>query len=93
MPDLSHEASLNYWFEYIDPMIYRVIVFLESVEVWTLDGKQALEEAIQKIGTELDDIAKIDLGVLGHEETFIRLAANIKSGRGLRSNQAAPQKY
>jgi intracellular multiplication protein IcmW len=88
MPDLSHEASLNYWFEYIDPMIYRVIVFLESVEVWTLDGKQALEEAIQKIGTELDDIAKIDLGVLAHEETFIRLAANIKSGRGLRLLQS-----
>ena len=60
MPDLSHEASLKYWFEYIDPMIYRVIVFLESVEVWTLDGKQALEDVIKKLGEELDDIEKID---------------------------------
>ncbi len=84
MPDLSHEASLKYWFEYIDPMIYRVIVFLESVEVWTLDGKQALEDVIKKLGEELDDIEKIDLSILGHEELFIRLAANIKSGRGLR---------
>lgn len=84
MPDLSHEASLKYWFEYVDPMIYRVIVFLESVEVWTLDGKQELEEVINKIGKELDDIENIDLGALGHEEIFIRLAANIKSGRGLR---------
>jgi len=84
MPDLSHEASLKYWFEYIDPMIYRVIVFLESVEVWTLDGKQELEDVINKIGKELDDIEKVDLSALGHEEIFIRLAANIKSGRGLR---------
>ena len=84
MPDLSHEASLKYWFEYVDPMIYRVIVFLESVEIWTLDGKKELEEVIEKIGKELDDIEKIDLNALGHEETFIRLAANIKSGRGLR---------
>src|SRR3990167_5099932 len=88
MPDLSHEASLKYWFDYIDPMIYRVIVFLESVEVWTLDGKDALEEVITQLGKELDDIEKIDLGALGHEETFIRLAANIKSGRGLRLLQA-----
>lgn len=88
MPDLSHEASLKYWFEYVDPMIYRVIVFLESVEVWTLDGKQELEDAIKKIGKELDDLEKIDMGKLGHEETFIRLAANIKSGRGLRLLQA-----
>ncbi|OGV44114.1 MAG: phosphoesterase [Legionellales bacterium RIFCSPHIGHO2_12_FULL_42_9] len=84
MPDLSHEASLKYWFDYVDPMIYRVIVFLESVEVWTLDGKKELEDVIEKIGKELDDIEKIDLNALGHEEIFIRLAANIKSGRGLR---------
>ena len=88
MPDLSHEASLQYWFEYVDPMIYRVIVFLESVEVWTLDGKPELEESLKKIGHELDDIQNIDLGALSHEETFIRLAANIKSGRGLRLLQA-----
>lgn len=88
MPDLSHEASLQYWFEYIDPMIYRVIVFLESVEVWTLDGQQELEEAITKIGAALDDLEQVDLGRLHHEEVFIRLAANIKSGRGLRLLQA-----
>ena len=88
MPDLSHEASLKYWFEYMDPMIYRVIVFLESVEVWTFDGNQALENAINKIGKELDDIEKVDISALGHEELFIRLAANIKSGRGLRLLQS-----
>ena len=88
MPDLSHEASLQYWFEYMDPMIYRVIVFLESVEVWTFDGNQALENAINKIGKELDDIEKVDISALGHEELFIRLAANIKSGRGLRLLQS-----
>ena len=39
MPDLSHEASAKYWFEYIDPMIYRVITFMENVEDWTLGWK------------------------------------------------------
>ncbi|MDX1838675.1 phosphoesterase [Legionella taurinensis] len=88
MPDLSHQASAQYWFEYVDPMIYRVITFMESVEDWTLDGDPALEEALNRLGNELDDIEKIDLGVLGQEDVFIRLVGNIKAGRGLRLLQA-----
>lgn len=88
MPDLSHEASSQYWFEYIDPMIYRVITFMESVEDWTLDGTPELEEAIERLGKELDDIEKLDMSTLGQEDVFIRLVGNIKSGRGLRLLQA-----
>ena len=88
MPDLSHEASAQYWFEYIDPMIYRVITFMESVEDFTLDGNETLEAAIQRLGAELDDIEKIDMGLLNQEDSFIRLVGNLKSGRGLRLLQA-----
>lgn len=88
MPNLSHEASLQYWNEFVDPMIYRVIVFLESVEDWTLDGDPNVETAMQKLSDALDNIDKIDLGVMAQQELFIRIAANIKSGRGLRLLQA-----
>lgn len=37
---------------------------------------------------ELDDIEKIDMGLLAEEEKFIRIVGNIKSGRGLRLLQA-----
>ena len=88
MPDLSHEACSQFWKDYDDPMIYRVITFMESVEAWTLDGEPNLEQAINVLGNELDDISKVDLGELGKEEAFIRLACNIKSGRALRLLQA-----
>ncbi|ASQ45096.1 type IVB secretion system protein IcmW [Legionella clemsonensis] len=88
MPDLSHEESSKYWFEYVDPMIYRVITFMESVEDWTLDGNPDLEEAINRLGKELDDIEKIDMSTLAQEDIFIRIVGNIKSGRGLRLLQA-----
>ncbi|MDF1758541.1 MAG: type IVB secretion system protein IcmW [Legionellaceae bacterium] len=88
MPDLSHKASLEYWFEYSDPMIYRVIAFMESVEGWTLDGDKDLESSLTELGNQLDNIDTIDMNKLGHEELFIRLAGNIKSGRGLRLLQA-----
>ena len=88
MPDLSYEASSQYWFDYIDPMIYRVITFMEGVESWTLDGHPELEETIKKLGEELENISKIDMSELGNEAAFIRLACNIKSGRALRLLQA-----
>ncbi len=88
MPDLSYEASAKYWFEYLDPMIYRVITFMESVEDWTLDGNPEFEAAMEQLGTELDDIEKIDMGLLAEEDKFIRIVGNIKSGRGLRLLQA-----
>ncbi len=88
MPDLSQTACNQFWNEYPDPAIYRVVTFMEAVEPWTLDGEPALEAAINTLGTELDDIEQIDVAELGHEEAFIRLAANIKSGRALRLLQA-----
>lgn len=88
MPDLSHSASAQYWHDYLDPTIYRVIAFMESVEDWTLDGHPQLEEAIAELGRELDDIQSIDMNTLGQEGNFIRLLANIKTGRGLRLLQA-----
>jgi intracellular multiplication protein IcmW len=88
MPDLSHEACLQYWYEYPDPSIYRVIVFMESVESWTLDGDPELENMIHQLGRELDDIGGVDLERLAEAENFIRLIAYIKTGRGLRILQA-----
>lgn len=88
MPDLSHAGSSQYWFEYPDPSIYRVITFMESVEDWTLDGDPELETALRNLGQQLDNIAKLDLGKLALSDNFIRIIAYIKTGRGLRLLQA-----
>ena len=88
MPDLSHEASLKYWHDFLDPMIYRVITFMESVESFTQDGEQELEQAMQSLGVTLDNIQSIDISALGAEEQFVQIAGQIKTGRGLRLLQA-----
>jgi intracellular multiplication protein IcmW len=88
MPDLSHEAAAKYWSEFADPMIYRVVTFMEGVEPWTLDGDPGLEAAMRQLGQELDDLSSVDMSHLNHEDKFIRLVGNIKSGRGLRLLQA-----
>jgi intracellular multiplication protein IcmW len=81
MPDLSNQATHKFWFDYPDPMIYRVISFMESVEDWTLDGDPDLEAALKKLGDTLEDIGNLDLQ---EEDKFIRIITYIKTSRLLR---------
>lgn len=84
MPELSEKAVHKFWHDYRDPMIYRVISFMESVEDWTLDGDKKLEAALKKLGETLEEIGGVDLQ---QEDQFIRVCTYIKAGRALRLMQ------
>lgn len=88
MPDLSLEASHKFWSDYHDNMIYRVVTFMEEVEVWTHDGVPGFESAMRTLGRELDNISMLDMAELGHEDFFVDIACNVKASRGLRLLQA-----
>ncbi len=85
MPNLDLDAAHEFWKNYNDPMIYRVIAMMEAVEGWTLDGDPTLEEAIQAIGSEMDKLTRFELG---KEEQFVKLTAHLKTSRILRILQA-----
>lgn len=84
MPELTSQAVHQFWKDYPDPMIYRVVSFMESVESWPLDGNPEFEKAIADLSKELDDLGKVNPDELGKQEVFIRLANNLKMGRALR---------
>lgn len=85
MPKLDLTASHEFWKNYDDPMIYRVISFMETVENFTLDGNPALEQSLKKLGETLDDLKNFELG---KEDAFVTLSAHIKTSRILRLLQA-----
>ena len=85
MPALDLEAAHDFWKNYQDSMIFRVISFMESVEGWTLDGDPELEHALASLGNNLDKITRFELG---KEEQFIMLCAHIRTSRILRLLQA-----
>lgn len=85
MPALDLQASHIFWKNYDDPMIYRVIAFMETVEGWTLDGNPELEAEIQRFGESLDSLERFELS---KEENFVALCAHIKTSRILRILQA-----
>ncbi|MCH9769414.1 MAG: type IVB secretion system protein IcmW [Gammaproteobacteria bacterium] len=90
MPDLSYKAVHQFWNEYQDPLIYRVISFMEGVEDWTLDNDPQLETALSELGKTLDDLGSIDIEA---QEDLIKLVAHIKTGRGLRLLMALDTAY
>lgn len=85
MPNLDLASAREFWKGYDDPMIYRVIAFMETVEDWTYDGNPDLEQLIAQLGQHLDAIKRFDLG---KEEQFIILLAHLKTSRILRLLQA-----
>lgn len=85
MPKLDLLSSHEFWKNYDDSMIYRVISFMETVEDFTLDGNPALENAINELGEKLDDLTSFELS---KENQFVTLCAHIKTSRILRLLQA-----
>jgi len=93
MPDLSRQAVHEFWSRYPDPVVYRVVTFMEGVEPWTVDGDPDVEAALQKLGQEFDDLGKIDLGQLGQQDLFIKIACHVKAARVLRILQAIDSEH
>jgi intracellular multiplication protein IcmW len=90
MADLSLEMAHTYWADYIEPSVYRVVSFMESVEDWTLDGDPQLEEAMVKLGEALENIGYIELQ---QEDKIIAVAAYLKATRKLLLMQTLDTAY
>ena len=85
MPNLSDKETHKYWHSFHDPMVYKIIVFMESVEIWPTEDNAELEKSLDQLGTALDQIGYIDLQ---EEAKIIQLANSLKMGRMLRLLQS-----
>lgn len=81
MSELTSNAVREFWRNYQDPMIYRVVTFMEGVEDWPHDGDPELEAAILRLDKKLAELGSKDLKV---QHQLIKLCVNLKAGRGLR---------
>jgi intracellular multiplication protein IcmW len=85
MAELDLETSHRFWRDYEDPIIYRVVAFMESMEDWTFDGDENLEALISEFSNKLTTLKNFELE---KEEEFIALSCHIKMTRILRLLQA-----
>lgn len=78
MPGLSLQDSHAFWQNYPDPMIYRVLSFMESVENWTYDGDPKLEHTIEQLAQALDGVIQFELK---DQEAYVNLGNYIHMSR------------
>ena len=90
MPNYSQEAAHEFWYRFKDQNVYGVIVRMESIEDWTVDGDEDLEQALETLGSNMDNVDNIDLE---QHEKFIQLTAYLKLSRALRILQALDTAY
>jgi intracellular multiplication protein IcmW len=88
MPDLSVKAAHQYWKQFPDPIIHRVLTFMESVETHPHVGNALFDAILNELGKALDDIEKVDLATLNQQDTFIQLGNHLKMTQTLRLLQA-----
>lgn len=84
MVDLTQKGSLEYWKDYPDPMIFRVIAFMESMENWVYDGNPDLEKGLDKLGHALEDVVKFELK---KQDEYVKVSNTIHMSRVLRLMQ------
>lgn len=85
MPDLHLDSVNAFWDSYDRRTLYRVIIALERVEHWVLDGIPEVEAALLQLGEAMDEADDFELD---NEADFIRVLASIRSGRAMRLLQA-----
>lgn len=84
MSQLDIKKVHEFWNQFQDPMIYRVVTFMDGVEKWTHDLDEDFERVVEELSNELDNISKLDMAKLGKQDTFIRIANVLCSSRALR---------
>lgn len=85
MPNLDLVSSHEFWHQYDDPMIYKVIAFMETAEDWSLDGDPTFEASMAQLSELLNQLKSFELG---KEAEFVKVCAHIKTSRILRLLQA-----
>jgi intracellular multiplication protein IcmW len=87
MPELSAKASHEYWRQYPDPTIIRVLCHIESAEA-ARDQHTLRNIVLQELGKALDNLKTVDLNKLEEREAIIKVANQLNMAQTLRLLQA-----
>lgn len=81
MPDLSEKSVHQFWHDYDRRTLYRIVASMETIENWTLDSQQAVNDTLNLFGKVLDHFT--DIETLS-EEDMVKILAHTRSTRALR---------
>ena len=74
MVDLSIGASRAYWQGFGDGQVFKVVALLESVETSLLEGDEAFEAAMEKLG---ETLAEVSGDAVNKPQAFVDVIAHL----------------
>jgi intracellular multiplication protein IcmW len=86
MPDLHVDSVHAFWDSYDRRTLYRVIVAIERVESWVIDGNPEIDVALNRLGEVLDQVQ--GNFELSEQAKLIRVFIQTRASRALRILQA-----
>jgi|AntRauTorckE5430_2_1112549.scaffolds.fasta_scaffold00045_35 intracellular multiplication protein IcmW len=72
MPDLSHEGSKQFWKEFMNGSIYKIIDFIEQTEDWVVSNDPKTIDALAQLS---DYLEKADSKTEFPQKQFIHICA------------------
>jgi intracellular multiplication protein IcmW len=84
MPSLLTKEVHQFWNSYPDPLIYRVIMFMEAVEDYLDHSEPEFTATLEKLGRELDDISAVNFNEFAEKDSLVDIAVQFKTGTALR---------
>ena len=85
MVELNLTDSINYWANYPDKTIFRIIKHMEKSESWTFDGQESVEAAFDRLEAAMDQISGIEIT---DQNEILAIIAYIKTSRYLKILQS-----
>lgn len=86
MVDISLEGSHDFWSQFPDPSVYKVINALESMEKNFYDGEDEFEKKMNILGEVLENFKEDKIG--DDKQVFVDVIAYLRTSRYLRVLQA-----
>ena len=84
MPSLLTKDVHEFWNNYPDPLLYRVIMFMEAVEDYLDRPEAEFTAALEKLGKELENISAVNFNEFNDKDLLIDIAVQLKTGTALR---------
>ncbi len=88
MADLTLKASHEYWQQYSDPIIHRVLSFMESVETFPQLKNPLFDTIINELNKALSLLKESDINQPNQQDLFIRFGNELHMTQTLRLLQA-----
>ncbi len=76
----------EYWFQYNDPNLYKALVTLESVENWTVENNDSVQQSLTRLSKAIESLS--DKKDFNQHELFVGATNPLKSSQIMRILQA-----